>query len=391
MSRSSLPIGPEVSGPPARRPEREDHVGRLVTLTPLGQGHAADLFALSHGPESEAQWAYLSNGPFADIVAFEAHVARCAASDDPLFFAIVDHATGRAVGHATFMRIDPANRCVEIGNILFTPALQRRPGATEALFLMLRHLFENLGYRRCEWKCNALNAPSIAAAKRLGFIYEGTFLQHMIIKGRNRDTAWFAMLDSEWPMRKAAFEAWLAPENFDGDGRQIRSLSQCAGAPDAVTIETMRIRRAGLRDRAALERLQARAYRRNAAISGREPIPLGWDYGAILAECESWAVDGRTGVEAALILRLKPDDLYVENVSVLPEAQGVGVGRALLAFAEDRARALRRGALRLLTNEKITRNVEWYQRHGYAIERVETLEGRNVVHMIKKLEGEGEA
>jgi RimJ/RimL family protein N-acetyltransferase len=129
------------------------------------------------------------------------------------------------VGYASYLRIEPAHRCIEVGSILFTPLLQRTPGATEAMYLMARHVFENLGYRRYEWKCNALNEPSRRAALRLGFTFEGIFRQHMIIKGRNRDTAWYSMLDSEWPARKASFEQWLAPDNFDSHGRQKQSLS----------------------------------------------------------------------------------------------------------------------------------------------------------------------
>ena len=148
-----------------------------------------------------------------------------ARSEDPLFFAMLEKSSGDAVGYAAFMRIEPAHRVIEVGSILFTPRLQRTVGATEAMYLMARYVFEDLGYRRYEWKCNALNAPSRRAALRLGFTFEGIFRQHMIVKGRNRDTAWFSMLDSEWPKRKAAFERWLDPANFDANGRQRVSLS----------------------------------------------------------------------------------------------------------------------------------------------------------------------
>ena len=150
-----------------------------------------------------------------DLDEFRANIEAKARSTDPLFFAVIDNASGRAVGYQTFMRIDAANRVIEVGNILYTPAMQRTAGATEAQYLFARYVFEELGYRRYEWKCNALNAPSRRAAERFGFTFEGIFRQHMIVKGRNRDTAWFAMLDSEWPARKAAYERWLTPENFD--------------------------------------------------------------------------------------------------------------------------------------------------------------------------------
>ncbi len=142
------------------------------------------------------------------------------------FFAITDNASGTVVGQASYLRIDPGNRVIEVGNIIFTPALQHTVGATEAMFLMARHVFDDLGYRRYEWKCNALNQPSRRAALRLGFTFEGIFRQHMIVKGRNRDTAWFGMLDLEWPRLRANFEQWLSPDNFDEAGRQKISLSQ---------------------------------------------------------------------------------------------------------------------------------------------------------------------
>ena len=163
--------------------------------------------------------------PFPDKAAFRAHIERKSASEDPLFFAIIDTASGKAVGYETLMRIDTAHRVIEVGNILYGTPLQRTPGATEAQYLLMRYVFETLGYRRYEWKCNALNAPSRSAAERFGFSFEGIFRQHMIVRGRNRDTAWYSILDHEWSVQKAAFEAWLQPDNFDTDGRQRRKLS----------------------------------------------------------------------------------------------------------------------------------------------------------------------
>ena len=227
----SISLGAPVDTAPARRPEPTTLAGRHVRLVPFDAArHAASLFALSHGPEKEALWAYLSPAPFPDESAFAAFYAEAAKKADPLLFAIEEAEGGRAVGHATYMRIEPAQRVIEVGNILYTPALQRTRGATEAMYLMARHAFEDLGYRRYEWKCNALNAPSRQAAARLGFTFEGLFRQHMIVKGRNRDTAWFSLLDHEWPRAKAAFEAWLAPENFDEDGRQVRRLEDIRAA-----------------------------------------------------------------------------------------------------------------------------------------------------------------
>jgi RimJ/RimL family protein N-acetyltransferase len=202
---------------PAPRPERATLAGRHVTLVALDRAaHAADLWDLTHAPENDSLWLYLFDGPYRDRSAFEASIEAKAASQDYLHYAIIDRASGRAVGYASYLRIEPAHRVIEVGNILFTPALQRTTGATEAMYLMARHVFDDLGYRRYEWKCNALNEPSRRAAERLGFTFEGIFRQHMIVKGQNRDTAWYAMLDSEWPARKAEFERWLDPANFDG-------------------------------------------------------------------------------------------------------------------------------------------------------------------------------
>jgi RimJ/RimL family protein N-acetyltransferase len=222
---SPVPVGIAVDATPAPRPARVTLEGHHVSIVPFDlAAHGRDLHDGSCGAANEALWAYMGQGPFADFEAFSAHYAEAAKKDDPLLFTILDRASGRAVGHATYLRIAPQDRAVEVGNILYTPALQRTIGATEAMYLMMRHAFEDLGYRRYEWKCNDLNAPSRRAALRYGFTYEGTFRQHMIVKGRNRDTAWFALLDSEWPRVKAAFEAWLDPENFDAEGRQKASL-----------------------------------------------------------------------------------------------------------------------------------------------------------------------
>ncbi|MBN8998478.1 MAG: GNAT family N-acetyltransferase [Rhizobiales bacterium] len=231
MTAPSIPLGEPVHTNPAPRPERRRLEGRHVVLEPFViANHAADIYAASAGAANESLWAYMGQGPFADLDSFVEYYAVAATRDDPLLFAIIDRQSGRAVGHATFMRIVPGDRVVEVGNILFTPALQHTVGATEAMYLMARHVFDDLGYRRYEWKCNALNAPSRSAALRLGFTFEGIFRQHMILKGRNRDTAWFSMLDSEWPSARAAFEAWLADDNFTPDGRQRRSLAAIRAA-----------------------------------------------------------------------------------------------------------------------------------------------------------------
>jgi RimJ/RimL family protein N-acetyltransferase len=202
----------------------ESHLG-LVTLEPLSAArHAHDLWRAVEGQDQV--WEFLADGPYASEADLATALAAKEAGAAARFFALIPAATGKAAGYASYMRMDPANGVIEVGNVMFSPALQRTPAATEAMFLMARHIFEDLGYRRYEWKCNAANLPSQNAARRLGFLYEGLFRQHMIVKGRNRDTAWYAMLDSEWPARKRAFEAWLAEENFDAEGRQLRALSE---------------------------------------------------------------------------------------------------------------------------------------------------------------------
>jgi RimJ/RimL family protein N-acetyltransferase len=223
-----LPVGEPVEPlPSGRAPEHAPLQGRYVKLEPLDAArHAASLFACSHARAEDATlWTYMAYGPFADQGAFEAWATDRARSRDPLFFAIIDGGSGQASGMASYLNIVPANGSIEIGHIWFSPPLQKTRAATEAIFLMIRHAFDDLGYRRVEWKCDSLNQASRRAAVRFEFSYEGTFRQHMVVKGRNRDTAWFAMLDHEWPARRAAFERWLSPDNFDAAGRQRASLS----------------------------------------------------------------------------------------------------------------------------------------------------------------------
>lgn len=225
VAGDDLPIGEETRGDPAILPSRTTLDGRYVSLAPLEPGrHGHALFEGTSGPNDEKLWLYLSYGPFADHPSFERDLQLKAASDDPLYFAIVDSVTARAVGWTALLRFDLVHRVIEVGHILYTPALQRTRGATEATYLLARHVFEDLGYRRFEWKCNALNAPSQRAALRLGFTFEGISRQHMIVKGRNRDSAWFSMLDSEWPTRKTGFERWLNADNFDETGQQKTPL-----------------------------------------------------------------------------------------------------------------------------------------------------------------------
>jgi RimJ/RimL family protein N-acetyltransferase len=222
------PIGLPVDSTPAPRPGPVTLKGRYGRLEKLRADHAADLWTAFAG--HDRVWTYIStDGPFASAAEFVPFIAMRAAADDPYAYAIID-AAERAVGYVTLLRIDPQMRVIEVGHVLYSPALQRTPLGTETQYLLARYVFETLGYRRYEWKCNALNAASRRAALRYGFTYEGTFRQHLIAKGRNRDNAWFSMLDSEWPARKASFERWLDPDNFDAEGRQKISLASLNGA-----------------------------------------------------------------------------------------------------------------------------------------------------------------
>lgn len=221
------PVGPALPGfMPRPRPQRLVHEGRFVRLEPVEPArHAASFFAAQALDAAGANWTYLAAEPPADLAAARAYLEAAAGPDDPLMFAVAEAGSGAAVGHLSLMRCEPAHGVIEIGNINFTPRLQRTPGATEAVFLAMRHVFADLGYRRFEWKCDSLNAPSRRAAVRFGFSYEGLFRQAVVTKGRSRDTAWYSMLDSEWPAIAAAFIRWLAPDNFDADGRQRQSLA----------------------------------------------------------------------------------------------------------------------------------------------------------------------
>ncbi len=239
------PIGEPVPGwSPRARPESGPFKGRFCTLVPLSADHAVDLYATCAGPGREPLWTYLAGaeGAFATVDDLAAYLDKTVHDPASISLAITGP-DGRALGFANYMRIDPTHGSVEVGGILFGTELQRTTAATEAMYLMACHVFEGLGYRRYEWKCDALNAPSRAAALRLGFTYEGTFRNAVVYKGRSRDTAWFSITDSEWPALAAAYERWLGPANFAADGSQRTTLaaqvaevrSSAPGAPNAGT------------------------------------------------------------------------------------------------------------------------------------------------------------
>ena len=222
---NKLSIGPLVDGTPAERPGVVTLPGRFCRVEKLDAArHADGLWQVLKGHDHV--WDYLAVGPFTDGRDFAAWLEERAVALDPYAYAVADYASGRPLGIVTLMEIRPAMRVIEMGSIVYSPALQRTAAATEAQYLMARYVFDDLRYRRYEWKCNALNAPSMRAAERFGFTYEGTFRQHMIVKGRNRDTAWYSITDAEWSRVKAAYEKWLAPGNFDGSGKQRAKLGE---------------------------------------------------------------------------------------------------------------------------------------------------------------------
>lgn len=225
--RGALPVGRAVPGWTARdAPPRTPIVGRYVRLEPLDAvRHADSLWEANAADADGSRWTYLFDEKPASLESYRAWAARMASTADPLFYAIVDAANGCALGVAAFMRIDRNHGVIEIGHLNFSPAMNRTRIATEAIFLMMQRAFDELGYRRLEWKCDSLNEPSRAAAERFGFTFEGIFRQAIVYKGRNRDTAWYSIVDGEWPELAAAYRRWLDPANFDGEGRQRERLS----------------------------------------------------------------------------------------------------------------------------------------------------------------------
>ena len=220
------PIGeplPDWAG--AIAPERTTLSGRFASLVPLNAAkHAVPLYeAYATAPDGR-DWTYLPVGPFSDFADYRAWLEQAEVSEDPLHFTVIEPANDRPVGTLSLLRHDPSQGAIEVGWVIFSPVMQRRPISTEAQFLLMRHIFEDLGYRRYEWKCDSLNAPSVRAAGRLGFTFEGTFRQATVVKGRNRDTSWFSITDREWPRVRRAFEAWLDPANFDAQGEQRHPL-----------------------------------------------------------------------------------------------------------------------------------------------------------------------
>lgn len=226
------PIGsPLPEWTPRAQPPRTPINGRYCRLEPIDvERHAKDLYEAYASAGDGRDWTYMSSGPFPDFDSYYANATKQAASVDPLHHAIVDLETGKAVGTLALMRIDPANGVVEVGHVAYSPLLKRTRAGTEAQYLLMRRAFDELGYRRYEWKCDALNAPSRRAAARYGFTFEGIFRQAIVYRGRNRDTAWFSITDGEWPAISRGFEQWLSPENFDAQGQHRAGLAALIGA-----------------------------------------------------------------------------------------------------------------------------------------------------------------
>jgi RimJ/RimL family protein N-acetyltransferase len=226
------PIGRPVPGwTPRGEPPRTPLAGRYCRVEPLDPNrHAQALYQAYCAAPDGSDWTYLSSGPFSDFASFHAYLTRTAESVDPLHFAVVDPATGDAVGTLALMRIDRANGVIEVGFIAYSRRLKRTPAGTEAIYLLMKRVFDELGYRRFEWKCDSLNAPSRSAALRYGFQYEGLFRQAVVYKGRSRDTALFSIIDGEWPAIRAGFEQWLAADNFDAQGHQREPLGKLIAA-----------------------------------------------------------------------------------------------------------------------------------------------------------------
>jgi RimJ/RimL family protein N-acetyltransferase len=226
------PIGDAVIGwTPRERPARTTIDGVHCRIEPLDvERHGTDLFEAYGKAGDGRDWTYLFSNAFTDFAAFREHLVKAAASNDPLHYTIIERASGKAVGTFSLMRIEPVHGVIEVGNVTFSPTLKRTRISTEAQYLLMRYAFDTLGYRRYEWKCDSLNAPSRKTAQRLGFEFEGIFRQAIVYKGRNRDTAWYAIIDRDWPRIKQAFERWLSDDNFDAQGQQRASLAQIRDA-----------------------------------------------------------------------------------------------------------------------------------------------------------------
>lgn len=356
--------------------------GRYCRLEPLDPArHFDDIWAANGGHDEI--WTWMPARPPQDREAYRELLEMMAGKAGILPFAVVDKADGKAKGHLWLMEIRPEHGVFEVGYITYSPSLQRTRPATEAIYLCGDYGF-SLGYRRFEWKCNNLNGPSKRAALRFGFQYEGLFRQHQVVKGRNRDTAWFSILDGEWPQRALAFRRWLAPENFDAEGRQKVALG--ALTRPAAQIGETRLRRAMQADIPAIEALKDAAYRPNESIIGVPSLPRIADYRQVLAEHEVWLIEGATGLDGVLVIAIELEKFTVWSVAVAPGAAGRGLGGELMRFAEERAAELGFDSVHLYTNAKLTQRIAWYERLGYCFSHHEERADRRLTHLSKQLD-----
>ncbi|MGO4736511.1 GNAT family N-acetyltransferase [Bosea sp. 2KB_26] len=374
-----MTLSPDWKAPPF--PPAKVLEGRYCRLEPIDPDrHLDDIWQANAGHDHI--WAWMPAHPPQDRESYRELLTMMAAKAGIVPFAVIDKADGKAKGHLWLMEIRPEHGVFEVGYITYSPSLQKTRVATEAIYLCGAYGF-SLGYRRLEWKCNALNEPSKSAALRFGFQYEGLFRQHMVVKGRNRDTAWYSILDSEWPVRAQGFQRWLAPANFDAEGRQKRALAtfnQTQGQ-----IGELSLRRATLADIPAILAVKNAAYTPNESIIGVPSLPRIADYAQVVAEHEVWLVDGDNGLDAALVLEISPDDFTIWSVAVSPGAQGRKLGLLLMRFADERAAALGFGSVHLYTHAKLTERIAWYERLGFAITHHTDLADRRLTHMRKQL------
>ncbi len=350
------PIGlPLPDWTPRPRPARVTLDGAHCRLEPLDAGrHAAELYAAYAAAPDGRDWTYMPAGPFADAASYLEHARSAAASDDPLHFAVIDAASRRALGTLALLRIDPANGVIEVGWVAFSRALQRTPASTEAQYLLMRYAFDTLGYRRYEWKCDALNAPSRKAALRLGFRFEGTFRQAVVYKGRNRDTAWFAITDRDWPTLAAAFDAWLAPTQRDDRGAQRVPLAalraqlarERAAATAAAPRHAPSVRALGAADEAAWRALW-RDYQTFYDTALSETV-FATTWARLLDPAEPMFALGAfdaTGRMLGIVHAIHHRSCwttgpycYLQDLFTAADARGSGVGRALIDAVCARAR-----------------------------------------------------
>lgn len=374
-----MTLSPDWKAPPF--PPAQVLDGRYCRLEPIDPDRHLDDIWQANGGHDQI-WTWMPAHPPQDRESYRELLAMMAGKAGIVPFAVIDKADGKAKGHLWLMEIRPEHGVFEVGYITYSPSLQKTRVATEAIYLCGAYGF-SLGYRRFEWKCNALNEPSKRAALRFGFQYEGLFRQHMVVKGRNRDTAWYSILDSEWPVRAQGFQRWLDPSNFDADGRQKRALAtfnETLGQADGMSL-----RRASLADIPTIRALKNAAYSPNEAIIGVPSLPRIADYAQVVAEHEVWLVDGDNGLDAALVLEISSGDFTIWSVAVSPEAQGRQLGLLLMRFADERAAALGFGSVHLYTHAKLTERIAWYERLGFAITHHTDLADRRLTHMRKQL------